>query len=284
MRAGFAPFAGLLLALAMCGAEQPLVIAHRGGMALRPQNTVAAFRHAASLGVPILELDMNVTADDRVVIHHDTSIHSGVCASPSVAAGPIRALTLAQILTFDCGSKRYGTYPRLALAPGARIPTLEDVLGEFRDSKVEFLAETKMEPDSSPHFVDPVKFVGLVDGIVRRFGMAERFILQSGDYRTIDEMRRRNPQVRTCLLNARRFKPDYVRVARQHKADYLMLHRRDVDLNGIRELHGAGVRVFSSTANTAEDWRTYLRLGMDGILTDDPEGLLGYLRSAGSGE
>jgi glycerophosphoryl diester phosphodiesterase len=179
MRTGIVGWAGLLVSISVCGADRPLVIAHRGGMALRPQNTMAAFRHAASLGVPIIEFDMNVTADDRIAIHHDTSVNPSVCVSSEVAAGSIRTLTLSQMLTFDCGSRRYADYPRMALVPGARIPTLEEVLGEFRDSKVEFLAETKMEVDGSPQFVEPSKFVGLVDRIIRRFGVADRFILQS---------------------------------------------------------------------------------------------------------
>jgi glycerophosphoryl diester phosphodiesterase len=63
-----------------------------------------------------------------------------------------------------------------------------------------------------------------------------------------------------------------------------MLNLKDVDLEGVRELRKAGIRVFSSTANSADAWRAYLRLGMDGILTDDPESFIEFLKGSGTGE
>ncbi len=262
--------AGLVSPLLVRGAARPFIVAHRGGMAHRPQNTLAAFRHAASLGVRMLEFDMNVTADDRIVLHHDTVLNPKVCRpdpGSGLQAGPIRSLKLEQIRHFDCGTPA---------APGVRTPTLEEFFAEFRTGSIEFFGETKMDPDQSPWFVPPDKFIGMVDAIIRKFQVAGRFILQSGDYRTIDEMRRRNPRIRTCLLNARRFKPNYIEKGREHGARYLMLNSMDVDAAGVRRLHEAGFLVISSTANDAQAWRTYTGMGMDGILTDNPEGLIQF--------
>ena len=69
----------LLVASIVSAAEKPIVIAHRGGAALRPENTIAAFHHAVTLGVDMLEFDMNVTADNRIVIHHDSTVNAEVC-------------------------------------------------------------------------------------------------------------------------------------------------------------------------------------------------------------
>ncbi|HEY0595650.1 glycerophosphodiester phosphodiesterase, partial [Sphingopyxis sp.] len=57
------------------------IIAHRGGALLRPENTMPAFRHAATLGVEYLEFDMEMTADDRVVVYHDATINPDFCKS-----------------------------------------------------------------------------------------------------------------------------------------------------------------------------------------------------------
>ena len=264
--------------LVLC-AQTPVTIAHRGGMALRPQNTLPAFEHALKLGVNVLEFDMVVTADDRVVIHHDLNINPGICSSGSVAPAPIRALTLGQIKTFDCGSKHNPRLAKQMTVPGARIPTLEEFLRAVAQRNVELMGETKMDRDGSPHFVDPARFVSLIYPIIRKFGVESKFILQSGDYRTLAEMKRKDARIRTCLLNARRFKPDYVGLARQHGANYLMLNSDDVTSDGVKQLHAAGFRVFSSTANDALGWSKYLDLGMDGILTDDPEGLIRFLKN-----
>jgi len=267
-----------LVPVVLC-AQTPVTIAHRGGMALRPENTLSAFENAVKLGVNVLEFDMVITADDRVVIHHDLNINPAICSSGNVTPAPIRSLTLGQIRTFDCGSQKHPRFPQQMAVPGARIPTLEEFLQAVAQRNVDLMGETKMGQDGSPQFVDPARFVNLIYPIIRKFEVQNRFILQSGDYRTLAEMRRKDPRIRTCLLNARRFKPDYVGLARQHGAAYLMLHYDDVASDGVSKLHAAGFRVFSSTANDAAAWTKYLERGMDGILTDDPEALIRFLKN-----
>jgi glycerophosphoryl diester phosphodiesterase len=256
-------FALLCASVAGMAADQPAVIAHRGGAALKPENTLTAFRNAISLGVPVLEFDLNLTADDALVIHHDSSVNPRVCRPPQgVDAASIRTLTLAQIKRFDCGA-------------GERMPTFEEFLRAVRGSGTILLGETKMPSDGG---VDPVRFVELIDAAIRKYGVADRFVLQSADYRTTEAMRRRNPAVRICLLSARRFKPNYLEVARKYGATYLMLRYDDATPEQIRELKAAGYLLYSGTANTESDWQKYLDLGFDGILSDDPAHLQAFLK------
>ncbi len=251
-------------------------------MALRPENTIAAFRHALELGVEVLEFDMNVTADDQIVLHHDFRINPAICApepGSGLNAGPIRLLPLRDVRRFDCGSRPPAAFPGQTAVPGAKMPTLQEFLAAVRGSRAELLGETKMAPETAAYAVDPAMFVDLICRVLKEYGVEDRFILQSGDYRTIDEMRKRNPRVRTCLLNARRFKPDYVGVARQHEANSLMLNSDDVDADGVSRLHRAGYQVYSSTADDPVRWNKYLDLKMDGILTNDPKGLTVFLKT-----
>ena len=264
--------------------RRPAVIAHRGGMALQPENTMAAFRHAVALGVEILEFDMNVTADDRVVLHHNTSIDPEICVPAAGAAiklpSPIRSLTLAQIRQLDCGSRRSRGFPKQQLSPGEHIPTLDEFVEAFRGRKVILFGETKMSRDDSSDFVEPAKFVGLVYNILKKYGAQRQFILQSADYRTLDEIRKLDPAIGTCLLGARRYKPDYLSLARKHKATHLMLHFDDLAEGDVDPLHAAGLKVYSGTADDPASWSKYLALGVDGILTNDPAGLLDFLKKA----
>jgi glycerophosphoryl diester phosphodiesterase len=274
---------GALSVLAVAGA-QPAVIAHRGGPASRPENTIEAFRHAIRLGVDVLEFDMNLTADDQIVIHHDVTVNPSICspaAGSSVRPGPIRLLALRDIRQFDCGSSHPASHPEQTPAPGARMPTLDELLTAVSASGALLLGETKMPSEKAAYSVDPVRFVALIDAAIRKHGMADRFILQSGDYRTIDAMRQKNPRVQRCLLNARRFKPDYLTLARRHQATHLMLRTDDVDAASVKQLQAAGLKVYSSTANQKSDWQAYLDMGMDGILTDDPQALIAFLKHAG---
>ena len=275
---------GLLIITAvpfMQAAQKPKVIAHRGGAALRPENTIAAFQHALQLGVNILEFDMNVTADGRVVLHHDSSVNPVLCHASSGSAvrpGPIGLLTLAQLRQFDCGSFERPNSPYYRPVPGQRLPTLDEFLTAVKGSSVLLLGETKMQPGST---VSPERFVDLIHAALKQHRVEDRFILQSSDYRTLDAMNRKDPNIRLCLLNARRFKPAYLDLARRHRATHLMLRAEDVDGGQVRQLQEAGLQVFSGTANTAAEWKKYLDLGVDGILSDDPRGVIEYLaRSA----
>jgi glycerophosphoryl diester phosphodiesterase len=260
-------------------AASPVVIAHRGGPAEFPENTIAAFQNAMKLGVDVLEFDMNVTADDQIIIHHDSVVNSGICSDANVKAGPIRLLKLQALRRFDCGSAPPAAQPRQVRVPGARMPTLDEFLTAVQSGSVLLLGETKMPPDGAAS-ATPQRFIELVHAVVKKHGVENRFILQSADYRTIDEMHKLDGRIATCLLGARRFKPDYLAIARQHRATHLMLRTDDVDNQVVKQLQAAGYRVFSSTANKPEEWRRYVEMGVDGILTDDPRALMDFLKSS----
>ena len=129
---------------------------------LRPENTLAAFRHAVELGVDIVELDLAVTKDDRVVVHHDRSVNMEDCFIPGEAQPEerpiIRLLSFAETQRFDCGSRNPNGFPNWKASPGARMPELEDVLELLRPAKVQILAETKMASDGEAGFVEPAHF------------------------------------------------------------------------------------------------------------------------------
>lgn len=252
----------MLIALLLAGL--PLMVAHRGGMAERPQNTLAAFDHALQLGAAMIEFDMGVTKDDEIVIHHDSIVNGKICTSATVKPAAIRTLTLAQIKTFDCGQ-------------GQRMPTLDEVLKRFKNSKVEFLAETKMDGS-----VDAGHFAKLVAAKVKQNGLEKRFILQSGDYDTLAGMRRAAPLVRICLVNARRFKPRYKELVVKYKAEFIMLRLDDVTDEGLAELRAMDVKIISSTANSPDQWTEYRRRGFDAILTDEPSAVMRFLSESNS--
>lgn len=73
-------------------------VAHRGASAELPENTIPAFERAAELGADVLEADVRVTADDRLVILHDADLDR-----TTDGRGPLRNLTEAEARRLDAG-------------------------------------------------------------------------------------------------------------------------------------------------------------------------------------
>src|SRR5678815_944901 len=101
----------------------PQVFAHRGGCELGPENTIAAFDIGMSTGADGLELDVHLSVDGVVVVHHDKTLDRTTNGS-----GPIAARTADELARVDAGYwyKRGGEYP--FRGRGIGVPTLREVL------------------------------------------------------------------------------------------------------------------------------------------------------------
>src|SRR5438876_10099702 len=80
---------------------RPLVFAHRGGGALAPENTMDAFANGLSLGADGLELDVHLSRDGRVVVHHDATVDRTTTGRGSVAAMSVDELARLNVSTLD---------------------------------------------------------------------------------------------------------------------------------------------------------------------------------------
>jgi len=108
------------LALAATPLAAQFTVAHRGGMARQPQNSMAAFRHAVKTGIDVLEFDLVPARDGKLAVHHDLALHSPLCQS-----GDYRTLD---------AMKR--TEPRAALGLG-----MEGLMTDDPDELMRFLAK-----------------------------------------------------------------------------------------------------------------------------------------------
>jgi len=279
-------FGTAIPSVAMAGTK-PLVIAHRGGAALFPENTFPAFDNAVRLGADLLEFDMQMTADDQLVISHDGTVNASFCtAEPGsgAVAGPIRTLKLSEVLEFDCGSKHRALYPNQMAVPGTRMPTPDAFFARYKGAKVQFYGETKL-PGPGEGVVDPVAFTRLVAAAVEKYGLEDRFILQSADYRTIDAMHDINPRIRTCLLYPWLAKTEYLQLAHEHHATCILLRLQDANAAEVRRLQEGGVSVFSDVVDDQASWRSYLDRGDNALFTNDPAALITFVKvSVGSSD
>src|ERR1700740_197379 len=109
--------------------------AHRGGRALRPENTLPSFANALSMGVDTLELDIGVTSDQAIVVSHERGLNPDLArtadgvyvASPGI---PFVQLRLEEVRKYDVGQIRPDSayaaqFPDQRPVSGTRIPTLK---------------------------------------------------------------------------------------------------------------------------------------------------------------
>ncbi len=299
-----------LLALMVIGvmpsyAQTILVHAHRGGRAARPENTIPSFQNGIRVGTDVLELDLAVTKDNVLVVSHSPYLTQPASEDPRMAAavanerrcdGPalpsgtaIHSLTLAQLKQYDCGSHQLPAFPAQQTVPHTTIPTFEEVLDLAPQGSFQFNVETKIFPNHPELTPTPEVFVKMIDDTVRRRHLQSRIILQSFDFRTLHAMRAIDPAIRLSALFGRAQYDSFMGIADGDKgfahiakitgAEILSPDESLVTPEEVAQAHKVGVQVAPYTVNTPEGWRKMADAHVDAIITDDPAGLLSWLRS-----
>ncbi|HZT31201.1 MAG TPA: glycerophosphodiester phosphodiesterase [Bryobacteraceae bacterium] len=258
-------------------APRILVHGHRGARAARPENTLPAFEYAIAAGADFLELDVAVTRDDVLVVSHDPVFNPDICRAPG-GSRVIRELTLAELRLWDCGSLHNPRFPSQQPVPGARIPTLDEVLDLAGSGAFGFNIETKSFPEHPELTPPPERFAALLLAAIRRRRLESRVVVQSFDFRTLAALRALAPEIRRAALDERG-RCDFVSLAREAaEAQIVAPAFALVTPEKVRAAHAAGIEVVPWTANAAPAWDCLINAGVDGIITDDPAGLLAYLR------
>jgi glycerophosphoryl diester phosphodiesterase len=306
-------FLALLLAAALpVSAQTPgqtiLVHAHRGGRASRPENTIPAFEFAIEHKVDALELDIAVTKDNVLVVSHSPYLtqqeskdpfmkavlaNERHCAGPALPPGTlIHSLTLAELKQYDCGSTTLAAFPHQVAVPHTTIPTFDEVLDLAPQGSFDFNVETKIfinHPEITP---SPEVFVQMIDETVRKHHLQSRVILQSFDFRTLHAMKKIDPEIRlSALFGQAKYDtfmgitdPDksflhIAKLAGLSKGDFLSPDESMATSTEVAAAHGAGLKVVPYTSNTPEGWKKLAEAHVDAIITDDPAGLMDWLRA-----
>ncbi len=280
--------------------------AHRGGRALLPENTLASFANALSMGVSTLELDIGVTRDGVIVVSHERGLNPDLARGPDgdyVAPPgiPFVQLSLEEVKQYDVGQIRPGSgyaaqFPDQRAVPGTRIPTLQELFELVRrsgDDNVRFNIETKIDPDHPGESPDPARFVALLLDLVAREKFSGRVMVQSFDWRTLQLVQKLAPDIPTVYLTVQSGKsptvaPDKATVwtagfdpaAHGHSIPRTIKdaggaiwspHFGDVTPALIAESHALGLKVVVWTVNKEADMARLIELGVDGIISDHPD-------------
>lgn len=271
----------LILAASGEGARPFAVHGHRGAMTLRPENTMASFQEAIRGGADFIEMDVAVTRDNVAVISHDPVINLEICQGPG-GKRPIHELTLAEVRQYDCGSLKLKTFPRQTPVPGAGIPTLDEVLDLAQSSAIRFNIEIKSsETWPANYTLPPAGLARMVVDAVRRRKIERRTLIQSFDFRVVKAVVAIAPDLAVAALYGPRGDRTFVDIATETGVRIVTPNFRIVTPEKLKAAHAAGVQVIPWTVDDAADWDRLIAMGVDGIITNDPGGLVAHLKAKG---
>src|ERR1044071_3624739 len=254
-------------------AGRPLVIAHRGGAGLWPENTLYGCERAAALGVDVIETDVRATRDGELVIFHDDGV-----GRTTDATGTVGSFTLAELKRLDA-AYRFSpdggrTFPHRG--SGVTVPTLREVFKAL--PRMRFNIEPKQ---TAPSIAAPLR------RLLREYGTTERVLVASFSGAALEEFRRECPEVATSAATgeaasfltlyraglAASYSPPMQALQVPEYAGGLHILTRDF----VESAHARNLRVHAWTVNAEGDMRRLVETGVDGIMTDYPDRLLKLL-------
>jgi len=290
---------------------------HRGARGLAPENTLPAFATALSIGVTTLELDVGMTKDGVLVVHHDEWLNPDITrrdGSFLASRGPaLHALTLDEVKRYDVGRIKPGTayaarFPQQRAIDGTRIPALEELFALVREAaadRVRFNIETKITPTSGADVPSPEVFAAALAGAIRQAGLTGRASIQSFDWRTLVILRDIAPEIeRVCLtdeqpgddtigrgkagpspwtagLDVDDFGGSTPRLVAAAGCQAWSPNFADVTAESIAAAKGLGLKTIPWTVNERPDMERVVEMGVDGIISDYPDRLRAVLVAKG---
>jgi glycerophosphoryl diester phosphodiesterase len=240
------------------GSSLVLVIAHRGASGNAPENTLAAFKKAVSLGATFIETDLQLSRDAHFVAIHDATVNR-----TTNGQGAVHDMTLAQLRRLDAGSWFGSEFA------GERIPTLEEILEFSKKNDVVFYLEIKPAGSWGGEHA--------LIGALRESGEIPRIIVISFDAAIVMNLRKIEPTLMTGLL--------YDGQIENPLEKAVAIGARQVAVRGdlvtpalIAEARKKDLQLVCWTVNHPAHMRLLIAAGVDGIMSDYPDRLLAAVK------
>jgi glycerophosphoryl diester phosphodiesterase len=233
------------------------VIAHRGAHKNIPENTLAAYQKAIDLGCDFVEIDTRTTSDGRIVSMHNASVNEYVKG----ASGKVSDMTFEQIRELDLGAG-YGENMK-----GTQVPSFEEIL-QLCKGKIGIYLDLKAA--SIPELV---KFI-------KEYNMERKIIWYIPANRT-DEISQLDRECQDCIVTPDPGKEENLdEVIKSIRPHVIATDMGVLTESFVSKSHNGNALVFcDEDKGTTDEWSKMIRWKTDGIQTDDPEGLIRFLKA-----
>lgn len=245
--------------------EPAFIAGHRGDRASAPENTMPAFEAAFASNLEFVETDVQLTADGHAVLMHDDTVDRTTDGS-----GAVSELTLDQLLALDAGS---WFAPEFA---GTRVPLFDEFLDAFTGTRKKALIELK-------GFWDAEGIRQIVDDVYAH-GVQNRVVFASFNLTTVANLSDVAPAIPRVIIK-RDLPADPVGLAQYYGAIAILTtpSALESDEDAVARMHAAGLGVLVYTLNSEKRWSEALDYGVDGIITDTPSTLDGWIAKTAPG-
>lgn len=248
--------------------EKPLVIAHRGGAGLWPENTLFALQKAATLGADLSEIDIHMSRDGVLVAIHDETVDR-----TTDAKGLVKELTLAELKKLDAGYRWTNdegrTFP--FRGQGIKIPSLNEIFSAFPNESI--MIEVKQ---NGPPIIATLR--ALING----HNKAKHVLVSAFNSRTMKVMRKLCPHMATAATQVEmecfsKLSQLFFTRPFSLSAAALEVPYKKVTTHLIKAAHKKNIRVDAWTVNETKEMERLFALEVDGILTDFPDRMINLL-------
>ncbi len=235
--------------------DHPLLIGHRGYPARFPENTLAAFEGAIQSGCDMIELDVTLTKDRRVVVIHDDTLDR-----TTNGRGLVRDHTLDEIKRLDAGSWFDDRFA------GQRVPELSEVTA-LTAGRCRVNIEIKTSAFDADYPADAIE--RQVAALVEATGAMDRVIVSSFDPRILKRIAAIEAPPPLAFISEHPLDSGVLDFLLAIKAFSYHPRFTSLDRGQLEQLHAAGLKVFPWTINTRKEAEELLALGVDGLICNE---------------
>ncbi|ASN04126.1 glycerophosphodiester phosphodiesterase [Virgibacillus necropolis] len=231
-----------------------LNFAHRGSLTEAPENTLPAFQKALDHGTKAIELDVQLTKDDRLVICHN---HTFSKYNREIN-GRIRDFTIDQVKQVDVGSVFSEEFK------GVALPTLEEVL-EICPLDVKLNVEIKNIPVIYPRIEE------ILLDCLRKYDRLDNLVISSFDHVALEKVQQLAPDVELGMLFYYRILRAW-EYAKDSGLNITSIHPNNVytDRKFVEKCKENGFNVYPYTVNSVKRYEELVDFGVDGVFSNNP--------------
>ena len=244
--------------------KAPWIIAHRGHRAKYPENTLSAFSAALDAGASMIELDVSLSHDRKLVVIHDATLER-----TTNGHGPVSDLNLKQLKQLDAGSWFHNQFA------GERLPELSEVL-DLVDGRALINIEIKSHAYEPNHPLDAIE--RQVVTLVRSKKARDYVLISSFNIDLLEQLAALKDAPAFAWISKYAADRQTAEICSRIGAFSWHPEYRILTPQQVKMMHAAGIKVFPFNMESRQELERMLAMDVDGVIISDPRKALKWLK------